>query len=35
MARKLRLDVSGEFYHVLTRRNRRATIFQDDADYRS
>ena len=35
MARKPRLDVPGGFYHVLTRGNRRATIFHDDADSRA
>lgn len=33
MARKARLDVSGGFYHVLARGNRRATIFHDREDY--
>ncbi len=35
MARSPRLDVTGAFYHVLARGNRRATIFHDDADYRA
>jgi REP element-mobilizing transposase RayT len=34
MARKPRLDIPGAFYHVIARRNRRATIFHDDMDYR-
>jgi REP element-mobilizing transposase RayT len=32
MARKPRIELSGAFYHVLARGNRRATIFHDDAD---
>ena len=35
MARPSRPDVPGAFYHVLTRGNRRATIFHDDTDYRA
>lgn len=33
--RKPRLDVPGDFYHLLARGNRRATIFHDDADSRA
>jgi hypothetical protein len=35
MARKPRFDVSGGFYHVLARGNRRARIFHDGAGSRA
>ncbi len=34
MARKPRIDVGGEIYHVINRANGRATIFQSEEDYR-
>lgn len=34
MARRLRLDLPGEFYHVTARGNDRQPIFLEDADYR-
>ena len=34
MARSLRLEFSGAFYHVMARGNRRERIFLDDADCR-
>ncbi len=33
MGRKPRIDFAGAFYHVITRRNRRAPLFHDVADY--
>jgi REP element-mobilizing transposase RayT len=33
MARKLRIEFPGAFYHVITRGNNRQRIFADDADY--
>lgn len=33
MGRAPRVDVAGHVYHVLNRANRRATIFEKDADY--
>lgn len=33
MARKPRLNFPGACFHVIVRRNQRATIFHDEADY--
>ena len=34
MARKLRVQYSGAIYHVMNRRDRRESIFEDDDDRR-
>ncbi len=34
MARSIRLEFEGAFYHVMARGNRRAAIFVDDQDRR-
>ena len=34
MARSLRIEFPGAFYHVMARGNRRETIFHDDDDRR-
>jgi hypothetical protein len=34
MARSIRIEFPGAFYHVMARGNRRETIFQDEEDRR-
>jgi putative transposase len=34
MARSLRIEYPGAYYHVMARGNRRAAIFKDDANRR-
>jgi REP element-mobilizing transposase RayT len=34
MARSIRIEYPGAFYHAMARRNRRAVIFYDDDDRR-
>jgi putative transposase len=35
MARKARVEFSGNLFHVIARGKRRALLFHDDADYRT